>query len=360
MKVSKWARSGAVILLSCSIVGCRHSSGARASAAMHAGIAATARAVAPAAANVISRPAVNPSPHVLSAKELQLYKPNEAGVIPILEYHEIGRREHWMSRSIANFKGDLERLYKEGYRPISLDSYLSQRIDLPPGKSPVIITFDDSRGTQFEMRRDGSLDPDCAVAIMKRFHETHPDFPLKATFFVLPTRAFQQKDYVQHKLKALTNWGFDIGNHTVTHRLLHRLSDAQVEREIGSCARLLKKYLPQTRVDTVAFPGGRPPRNRKLIAAGSWNGFRYQNRAGFLAACSPAPSPVCLGQDRLHIQRIVACEGPYGVTFWLNHMRSGAVSRYVSDGDPTTVTVPRKFAARVDRSRLSGAALRIY
>src|SRR5689334_1757587 len=71
--------------------------------------------------------------------------PNEVGVIPILEYHEISSKEKWMMRSIPNFRHDLERLYKEGYRPISMKEYLDNRIDLPAGMSPVLLTFDDAR-----------------------------------------------------------------------------------------------------------------------------------------------------------------------------------------------------------------------
>ena len=296
----------------------------------------------------------------LTRDELTHYWPNETGVVPILEYHEIADREAWMSRSFSNFKNDLERLYVEDYRPVSMSDYLSNRIDLPAGKSPVVLTFDDSRGTQFHYNPDGSVDPNCAVAIMKNFHESHPDFPLKATFFVLPEGAFEQPATAAKKLKALVSWGFDLGNHTVRHRLLHRLSDAQVEKEIGGCAAILHEIVPAARIDTVAFPGGHSPRNHRLIARGRYKGYHYFNRAGFLAACAPAPSPVARHQDRLQIERIVACEGPCGITYWLNQVKSGEIRRYVSDGDPATTTVPQKFAKMVDPARLNGAVLRIY
>ena len=297
---------------------------------------------------------------LLSAEELKLYLPNEAGVVPILEYHAICRKETWMGRSISNFKDDLERLYEEGYRPISLADYLSNRIDLPAGMSPVVLTFDDARRSQFNYAAGGTLDPDCAVAILKDFAESHPDFPLKATFFVLPKCAFEQPDSAEQKLKALVAWGCEIGNHTVTHRMLNRLSDEQVEKEIGGCASMLHRIVPDARVDMIAFPGGHSPRNHKLIAEGKFRGYHYSNAAGFLAASAPAPSPVAKHQDRLQIERIVACEGDCGVTYWLDQIKKGNVRRYVSDGDPNTITVPRKFARLVDRNRLNGATLNLY
>ena len=42
---------------------------------------------------------------------------------------------------------------------------------------------------------------------------------------------------------------------------------------------------------------------------------------------------------------------------WQSHR---AVKRYISDGDPETTTVPRKFARRVDPARLNGAVLNLY
>ena len=297
---------------------------------------------------------------VLSSDDLQKYRPNEAGVVPILEYHDVASSEKWMSRSRSNFENDLDRLYEEGYRPISLAAYLSNRIDLPAGSSPVVLTFDDARASQFRYLPDGSLDPDCAVGILTQFHEDHPDFPLKATFFVLPKCAFEEPKTAVKKLKALVAWGFELGNHTVHHRMLHKLSDAQAEREIGGGAALLHQIAPEAKIETLAFPGGHPPNNSKLIAEGAYKGYHYTNRAGFMAYDAPAPSPVAKHQDRLHIKRIVACEDYGGITDWLNRIKNGEVKRYVSDGDPETTTIPHKFADRVDPARLNGATLRTY
>jgi len=296
----------------------------------------------------------------LSADQLKRVRPNEAGMVPILEYHEIGGKEAWMVRSKSNFNRDLNRLYREGYRPITMAEYLSNRINLPPGKSPIVLTFDDSRGTQFRYGPHGALDPDCAVAVLKRFHEKHTDFAMKATFFVLPICPFDQPPSAVKKLRSLVAMGFDIGNHTLRHWLLHRLSDKVAEREIGGGAAMLHKLIPKATIDTLAFPGGNPPRNSRIIAEGHFQGFHYVNRAGFLAYGEPAPAPAARHQDRMHIRRIVACEDACGITYWLDLIRRGEVKRYVSDGDPETTTVPRKFASLVDSHWLNGAHLRVY
>ena len=123
---------------------------------------------------------------------------------------------------------------------------------------------------------------------------------------------------------------------------------------------MLHRLAPKTRIDMVAFPGGYSPRNSRLISAGTYKGYHYSHIAGFMAFGEPAPAPAARRQDRLHIRRIVACEGPLGVTYWLNRMHDGVVKRYVSDGDPATTTVPSNLASSIDRARLNGSALRLY
>ena len=62
----------------------------------------------------------------------------------------------------------------------------------------------------------------------------------------------------------------------------------------------------------------------------------------------------------MRLPRIQATEGPNGITWWLDILRRHSERRYVSDGDPNTVTVPRNRASAVDKSHLNGARLRLY
>ena len=290
------------------------------------------------------------------------YKPNEMGMVPIVEYHDIRDKENKRSliRSISNFKHDLERLYKENFRPVSLSEYLDGKIDLPAGKSPVVLTFDDARKSQFCYLKDGSLDPKCAIAILKGFHEKHPDFALKGMFFILPRRSFDQRETAERKLHELVQMGFEIGNHTVTHPHLNRLSDAKVQWEIATCSAMLKKLVPEAKVDTLAFPGGNVPKNKKIILEGASGGNAYTLRAAFLAAGSPAPPPFAKSLNMIKIVRIVAVEGEGGVTDWLDEFKEGLVKKYVSDGNPATLTIPKNYEKYVDLSRLKDEKLLVY
>ncbi len=301
-----------------------------------------------------------PPPAALTAAQLAQFKPNEAGVVPILEYHSIGPKEDRWTRSITHFRHDLLRLYQEGYRPITIAEYLDNRIALPPGKSPVILTFDDARASQFRYLPDGTVDPDCAVGILQSFAKAHPDFPVHAVFYVLPLSGFEQKGLAAKKMQDLLEMGCEIGNHTVHHIPLSHLPYNEVEKELAQCVSLVQQMAPQAKVETIALPDGVAPHNRALLASGEYQGQHYINRAALLVGAAPAPSPVSPQFKPLHLPRIQAIEGVMGVTYWLDDLKRHPARRYVSDGDPNTITVPRAKQDAVDKTRLNGAALRVY
>ena len=122
----------------------------------------------------------------------------------ILMYHGIGREESTWQRSSDNFRKDLEYMYQNGYRMISLNDYARGEISTDPGYTPIILTFDDGRQNNFNLiEKNGEmvLDPDCAVGILEEFKEKYPDFNVTASFF-LGTNPFGQAEYAEEKL----NW----------------------------------------------------------------------------------------------------------------------------------------------------------
>jgi hypothetical protein len=58
------------------------------------------------------------------------------------------------------------------------------------------------------------------------------------------------------------------------------------------------------------------------------------------------------------LPRILAVEESFGLNDWLNRMKT--MHRYVSDGDPNTISVPKSRANLVDKSRLKGQTVRVY
>ena len=295
-------------------------------------------------------------------EQLRNAKVNENGVVPILEYHDIASAENSakFARGIVNFRKDLFRLYSEGYRPVSLHDYLDNKIGTPIGTSPVVFTFDDARESQFRYLANGDLDPDCAVGILQDFQKTHPDFTVKATFYILAERKFGQAALAAKKIRTLLEMGCEIGNHTVTHRALASLSDEEVVQELGKAVELAKGIDAEVNMETIALPLGSWPHNRALLASGNYKGTAYANRAVLKVGAGPALSPTAVNFNPMSLPRIQASEEMFGITYWLDSLKRHPERRYVSDGDPETVTVPKMAEKGVAISGLKGAVLRTY
>lgn len=245
---------------------------------------------------------------------------NREGSVLIVEYHKVAKKEARWDRSISRFQSDLKRFYEMGFRPVTLGAYLANRMDLAPGASPIVFTFDDSHPSQFNLREDGSLDPECALGIWEAFAKEHPDFPIRASFYVLPDSGpWGQAKLADRKFEMLRAWGCEVGSHTLSHRKLSSLSKAEVVRELEES----KNYVQSKQFvcDSIALPYGISPKDRSLLK-------RYY-KAALLVGANPAPSPISKDLDPLRLPRIQSIEGDFGITYWLDRIEQGKTSVYV-------------------------------
>lgn len=305
----------------------------------------------------VATPTVAPSPTATPAPvgaDWLSTRPNELGKIMILEYHLIGDEEDRWTRSYENFWGDLQRLYREGYRPIGLHDLIDNRIDIPAGTSPVVLTFDDSSPMQFRLiAENGTLkvDPVCAVGMLERFHAQHPDFPLKATFYVLPAadpphNLFGQDEYQQKKLQYLVERGFEIGNHTFWHQRLDTLeSHAEVAGQLGRAVKVIRQMVPGYDVRTLALPLGMHPQDPTWAIEGAHEGTAYHHEMILLASGGPAVPPDHRDFDPYNVPRIQATSLELDFeSVYLDYFLQFPEERYVSDGNPDVVAFPKEMA----------------
>jgi hypothetical protein len=305
--------------------------------------------------------------------DLTKVQPNEAGLVPILEYHDLvkGTKTTGYQYPAAAFRRDIQWLYDHNYRPIGLHDYVQGRIDCPVGMSPVIFTFDDALRGQFNYTDDGRIDPDCAVGILDDFHARHADWPLKGTFFVLTDGdpklppPFYQKSYAQGKMDYLVKEGFEIGNHTIHHLAgIRHWPDARVQAELAGAMVNIHKYEPKYPVDTLALPYGVFPKNKKLVVSGASGGVAYHNICALKAGADPAASP--MGKDfydknfdPYYIPRIIPGAGKYTIHYWLELMEKQKALKFVSDGDPFTYTVNSIAKGQINAARVKSARLHL-
>jgi len=254
-------------------------------------------------------------------------KGNTDGSVFIVEYHHIRKGKTTMERDPADFKKDLESYYKLGFRPCTVSEYLSDKMDLAPGASPMVFTFDDANPSQFQLLPDGSVDPSCAVGIWQAFAKEHPDFPIKATFYVLPTM-WGQPNMVQKKVEMLRSWGCELGNHTITHPILRKQTDERVKQELAEASDNLEK-LGEKMPPSLALPFGSSPKNASLTHEFDYKGKHYTFKGVMLVGADPAPAPGSKKLNIYRIPRVQACKGPYGIEDWLAKLEKGQVKPYV-------------------------------
>lgn len=256
-------------------------------------------------------------------------KANTKGDVLVLMYHKFAVKETHYDRSYDHFAEDLERLYEMGFRPVTMSEYLSNDMPLTPGASPVVITMDDAASSQFQLQDDGTVAPDCAVGIWANFAATHPDFPVRGTFYVLPGVMWGQRKWADKKVEMLKQWGSELGCHTWDHPSLRTLTDDKVKDEISKALDFLRTKYGYESV-SFAYPYGIYPRNMKLLDGFYQNGRTYVMTGAVTCDTDLAPSPNADGFKPFKVPRVEAEEGPLGVDWWLDKIERGHRSVFVA------------------------------
>jgi hypothetical protein len=301
--------------------------------------------------------------------------PNELGQVMVLEYHRIGPHEGEWYRSEADFRKDLQSLYDKGYRPITMRDVLAGNINVPAGTTPVVFTFDDSSQGQFYYLPNGQIDPHTMVGMWSAFKQQHPDWSNGATWCVLPgathpsnfwgetadraTPKAQREATIHKKVDYLVQNGHEFCDHTMWHARLNQYPDAFVQEQLGQWIDSVGVYLPRDyKVVTMALPLGLWPKNRPLAWQGTYrNGKTYRFQGVLEVAGGPNVSPYDARWNPHSIKRVIAAPG--AIEHQLAYYEQHPEARFVSDGDPGTVTVPQREAAHLDRGKVGGRQVKV-
>ncbi len=292
-------------------------------------------------------------------------RPNELGKIPILEYHLIQPQPSIWARTAGDFRRDLEMLYAAGYRALGLSDYLTGKIDVPAGTHPIIFTFDDSSPGQFRyISRNGKreIDPDCAVGIFLDFRKRHPDFGMKASFFVLPGaaephRLFGQPEFEKDKLKQLVELGFEIGNHTLWHANLKKYDSPTVRKQLAKAVEAIQAAVPGYNVHTLSLPFGVYPRDPSLALSGSFGNTSYHNDGVLEVSGGSAASPFSIKMDPLHLTRTQVTGK--ALERLIRYFEKHPDEIFVSDGKADTVTFPSNLRSGFRSNRFKNLKVNV-
>lgn len=266
---------------------------------------------------------------------------DELGAVPVLMYHQLLPRPKGVyDQTPGQFRAELELLYRSGYRTVTAADLVAGKIDVPAGKSPMVLTFDDSTVSQYGELPDGTIDPASAVGILLAVAKSHGDDHPVASFYV-NARPFAGRDAYLAKLVAL---GMELGDHTATHANLRRLDDTGVQRELVRGQSVITRAVPGAQVTTMALPFGAQP-HRSVLAH---HGPGYDFQGVLLVGSNPSRSPYDKGFDPLAVPRIRSGlrtgDQAFTSTYWLPKLRE---RRFVSDGDPSVICFPKAKAGRL-------------
>lgn len=278
---------------------------------------------------------------------------NELGLVPVMMYHVVKPSPAGeYDQSPEEFRAELERLYKENYRPVTAIDFVNGEIDIPAGTHPVVLTFDDSTTSQAQIGPDGQPTPDTALGIMEAFGKQYPDWKSTATFYV------NNGSFADAKvIPWLVEHGYEVGAHTATHANLKNLSDSGVQKEIATNVAEIEAAAPGYTVKTLARPFGIAPVNKQLVAQGTYEGKSYNMLGVMLVGSNPSPSVFASKFDPIAIPRIRSGKGDQQLDsgYWLTQMARNPKGIYTSDGDPNKISFPKSDEAKLNSKYASKA-----
>ena len=269
---------------------------------------------------------------------------NELGQIPVLMFHLIGSGKNYLTADGLRF--DIALLRSHGFYPTTVREMVEGTMEIPAGKTPVVLTFDDSSPGQYRILDDGTVDPDCAVGVLQ-VEVARGNWAPKATFFPLldvneGNILFGQPELAQRKLQNLVEWGYEIGSHGITHMDFSKATAAQVKRELAEPQAKLESLIGNGyKVFTLSPPYGEYPSDRSLLLSGEYEGRTYAYQAVVMAWGESSPSPFSSKFDVTRIPRITAA-APEAVRKLMKYWNGHRELLYISDGDPGTVSFPKE------------------
>jgi peptidoglycan/xylan/chitin deacetylase (PgdA/CDA1 family) len=293
-------------------------------------------------------------------------RPNELGGVPIIMYHAFTTNPKYLDEwtlTLDQFREQLDWYREHDFVMVGVQSMIDGHFDVPAGKTPIILTFDDASMGQFGLQKadDGGWEvrPDTAVGILEEYKQKYPEFVGPAFFAVLSWNCFASDDdpsTCEERLNWLVEHDYEVGNHTWDHVDMTDVSDEFFTNSIIAMMDWINERVPEgpgNLSNVVVMPfGAYPdpdlhPEQRGWLKWGMWqNGEEYFLPVVMAVEGGPAIPPYRMDADPSYTYRIASY--PDILEPWMDRIVSGEVSVFISDGDPGAVTIPADRIADLD------------
>lgn len=290
---------------------------------------------------------------------------NELGRVPILMYHafvhNVDNTDEW-TITFDQFREQLDWLRDNDFIAVGLNGMLEREFDIPAGKRPVILTFDDASARQFGLQEapGGSFEvkPDTAVGVLEEYRKAHPGFIQTAFFAVLPYNCFASEDdpsTCEERLTWLIEHDYEVGNHTMGHQELTDVSIERFKEEIVGPIHWFNERISgkNNLSDVLVLPFGAYPASDDFVALlfdGFWvDGEYYLPKLVIEVGGGPTRAPYhvkwATNLSRYNTE-------PEVFQYWADQISSGEIEVYVSDGNTQTVTIPKGWEKMLNKERV--------
>lgn len=269
----------------------------------------------------------------------QDHQVNETGKMIVIMYHNLADKPGTYATTPDLFRSDLERLYREGYRTVSMSDLVDNTISIPLGTTPVVLTFDDGHKSNFYYDDQGQIAKDSVVGILEDFYKDHPDFGRNAIFYLNGGIPFGQTDSYEKKLRYLIDNGYEIGNHSLSHANLSKIHADAIQKQLGKNKNDYEDLLAYT-MRHLSIPFGERPKSLEdYLWSGSYDDRPYKIDSAVNVGWNPINSPAHHKFNARSINRITCGDDHMELNWWLDDLKNKPSKRYYSDGDPNTVVV---------------------
>ncbi|MDR1687681.1 MAG: polysaccharide deacetylase family protein [Clostridiales bacterium] len=298
-------------------------------------------------------------------------EPNEMGEIMIVMYHGLRPyppKENYLC-SISDFKSDMQMLYDNGYRLISLADLLDNNIKVEKGCTPIVLTFDDGYSTAFSLEeKNGKLvtAADCCVDIINKFNETHPGFGRAGVFYICDYQGqepFYGAGTMKQRLTALVEMGYELGNHTGSHSYLNKLNKESIMKDMTDVEKLVADSLPGYKMRSAAYPYGSVPNKsyQDVMLKGKFGEIEYEYDVAFREKMVGGSTlPYSVEHNKLFAPRVRGSNNAvWDLGWYVRHYDKNPDERFVSDGEPDVITVPARYAQKLDVWKCLNKTLKI-
>lgn len=307
--------------------------------------AAPSKAAAPPRKPPPKKPAFNMAKAAAAAKAVSA---NELGQVPILMIHRVmAKPQVSLDRSTKELYDEFTGMAKQGYVPVTAAEFVAGKINIPAGKHPVVLTFDDGSITHADFDGAGNPKPDTAIAVIQRVAKENPGFRPVATFFVNRDPFYGGSKPGIETMRWLIRNGFEVANHTTNHKDMRKMTKAEVAKEIGTDEKMIEDATGKP-ATTFAFPFGSLSTAHLDWAQHGSKPVKWDFTGMFLAGWKPSDSPYASSFDARQIPRIRDKEKikeddckQYCSTAWLEWLGKNPDKRYTSDGNPATIAFPQ-------------------